>query len=99
MAVRFKWCLRQVSSLLSYYKILSSTLPLHTHTNLYFWLTIQNTAISQVSNPFGVTAVFISFPLARCCAPTHPATPFGRGKYQKKIAGVIEIKKVVSWCR
>ena len=35
---------------------------------LYFWLTIQNTAISQVRNLFSITVVLISFPLARAAA-------------------------------
>ena len=50
-----------------------------------FELTIQNTTIPQVRNLFSVIAVFISFPLARCCAP-HPTPPpfFGEGKVPKK---------------
>jgi hypothetical protein len=39
-----------------------------------FELTIQNTTIPQVRNLFSAIAVFISFPLARCCAP-HPTPP------------------------
>jgi hypothetical protein len=31
----------------------------------YFWLTVQNTANWHVSNAFGLSAVFISFPLVR----------------------------------
>jgi hypothetical protein len=39
----------------------------------YFWLTIQNTAISQVRNLFSVTVVLISFPLARAAAAVAAA--------------------------
>ena len=54
-----------------------------------FELTIQNTTIPQVRNLFSVIAVFISFPLARCCAPPpHPAPPFLRGGSTKKISPV-----------
>jgi hypothetical protein len=51
---------------------------------MYFWLTIQNTANRQVRNLFCLLAVFISFPLARCAPPPHPAPLFfWGGKYQK----------------
>jgi hypothetical protein len=33
----------------------------------YFWLAIQNTTTSQARSLFRAAAVFISFPLARCC--------------------------------
>ena len=69
------------------------------HIFWYFWLTIQNTAISQVRNLFSVAVVLISFPLARaaaavaaadfccyCCwaPPPHPAPfIFGEGSTKK----------------
>ena len=68
----------------------------------YFWLTIQNTANRHVGNAFDLLGVFISFPLARCAPPPHPAPLFwGRESTKKakkmKIVGVGEV--VVSWGR
>jgi hypothetical protein len=54
---------------------------------LYFWyflLTIQNTANRQVRNQFSLLAVFISFPLARCAPPPHPALLLGGRESTKK---------------
>jgi hypothetical protein len=52
-----------------------------------FWLTIQNTTNRHVSNAFGLLAVFISFPLARCAPRPHPAPlVLGEGSTKKKIA-------------
>ena len=50
----------------------------------YFCLTIQNTADRHVSNAFGLIAVFISFPVARCAPPPHPAPHFWGREVPKK---------------
>jgi hypothetical protein len=67
----------------------------------YLWLTTQIRANRQVRNQFCLLTVFISFPLARCAPPPHPAPFFGgEGKYQKsqkkKIVGVGEL--AVAFC-
>jgi hypothetical protein len=49
----------------------------------YFWLTIQNTATSQVRNLFSVVAVFISFPLARA-ESVIPGRKAGKKKRKKE---------------
>jgi hypothetical protein len=48
---------------------------------------IQNTANRHVRNLFCLLAVFISFPLARCAPPPHPAPLFGGRESTKKNRG------------
>jgi hypothetical protein len=56
---------------------------------------------SAGAKPIFLLAVFISFPLARCAPPPHPALLFGGGKVpkkpkKKKIVGVGEV--AVAFC-